>query len=184
MRKCFPKNMFVGLFSITVFQQTHLLPHALCTNPYVSFQIVKCMVSLQNALQCFHWSWKQESWALPERHVSFYNIAFSPFTLFLSMSIRLQVELRAASVFGKKNDTRLPRGVFFFFFLFQDLEKGAGKITNKNQSDLICQMHLVEMNLSLLHLWKNPDGSCSEEKVYMGIAAVYIVVHSSKFWVA
>lgn len=53
-----------------------------------------------------------------------------------------------------KNDTRLPRGVFFFFFfLFQDLEKSAGKkITNKNQSDLICQMHLVEMNLSLLHL--------------------------------
>lgn len=32
------KNMFVGLFSIKVFQQTHLLPHALCTNPYISFQ--------------------------------------------------------------------------------------------------------------------------------------------------
>lgn len=106
------KNMFVGLFSITVFQQTHLLQHALCTNPYISFQIVKGMVSLQNALQCFHWSWKQESWALPERDVSFYNTAFSPFTLFLSMSIRLQVEVRLQVCLGK-NDTRLPRESFF-----------------------------------------------------------------------
>lgn len=61
-------------------------------NLYFSFLFfTKTLVSLQNPQQ----SWKQESFKLPEKDVSFYNMAVPPFTFSVLVHL-VAVEIRVA----------------------------------------------------------------------------------------
>lgn len=147
MRKCFPKTCLWDYLASRYFSKLtcYNMPSVqICTSPFKSSR-AWCLFKMHCSVSIGAGNRKAEPC---QREMSAFTTQLSlPSLFFCPCQFACKLKFVQQVCLGK-NDTRLPRESFFFLLFVPGFGKECRKITNKNQSDLICQMHLVEMNLS------------------------------------